>query len=80
MGYLQVQLESLTRDYQDQIQRVVRAGRKPGISGSQGKRSIHSTTNSYEGKLLEATELEIEYALRWIKETLLEPNLSLEKN
>ena len=41
VGYLQVQLESLTRDYQDQIQRVVRAGREPGISGSQGKRSNH---------------------------------------
>ena len=41
VGYLQVQLGSLTRDYQDQIQRVVRAGREPGISGSQSKRSNH---------------------------------------
>ena len=38
VGYLQVQLGCWTRDYQDQIQRVVRAGLEPEISGSQGKR------------------------------------------
>ena len=59
MGYLHVQLGSLTRDYQDHIQRVVRTGREPGISGSQGKRSNHWTTNSYEGKLLEAKSLRL---------------------
>ena len=37
----QVQLGSWTRDYQEQIQRVVRAGLEPEISGSQGKRSNH---------------------------------------
>ena len=36
VGYLQVRLGSWTRDYQDQIQRVVRASPEPGISGSQG--------------------------------------------
>ena len=30
VGYLQVQLGSWTRDYQEQIQRVVRAGLEPG--------------------------------------------------
>ena len=44
VGYLQVQLGSQTRDYQDQIQRVVRAGLEPGISGSQGKRPNHWAT------------------------------------
>ena len=44
VGYLQVQLGSWTRDYQEQIQRVVRAGLEPGISGSQGKRPNHWAT------------------------------------
>ena len=34
----------LTRDYQEQIQRVVRAGLEPRISGSQGKRPNHWAT------------------------------------
>ena len=41
VGYLQLQLGSRTRDYQNQIQRVVRASLEHGISGSQGKRSNH---------------------------------------
>ena len=44
VGYLQVQLGSWTRDYQEQIQQVVRAGLEPGISGSQGKRPNHWAT------------------------------------
>ena len=44
VGYLQVQLGSWTRDYQDQIQRVVRMGLEPGIFGSQGKRPNHWAT------------------------------------
>ena len=39
-----MQLGSWTRDYQEQIQRVVRAGLEPGISGSQGKRPNHWAT------------------------------------
>ena len=46
VGYLQVQLGSWTRDYQDQIQWVVRASLEPGISGSQGKRPNHWATLS----------------------------------
>ena len=34
VGYLQVQLGSWTKDYQEQIHRMVRAGLEPGISGS----------------------------------------------
>ena len=44
VGYLQEQLGSWTREYQEQIQRVVRAGLEPGISESQGKRPNHSDT------------------------------------
>ena len=39
-----MQLGSLTRDYQEQIPRVVRAGLEPGIPGSQGKRPDHWAT------------------------------------
>ena len=45
LAILQVRLGSSTRDnYQDQIQRVVRAGLEPGISGSQGKHPNHWAT------------------------------------
>ena len=39
-----MQLGSWIRDYQDQIQRVVRAGLEPGITGSQGKRPNNLAT------------------------------------
>ena len=44
LAHLQVQLGSQTRDYLEQIQRVVRAGLAPEISGSQGKRPNHWAT------------------------------------
>ena len=50
VGYLQVQLGSWTRDYQDQIQRVVRAGLEPGISGPQSKRPNHWATPQFRGR------------------------------
>ena len=39
VGYFEVQLKSEARDYQDQIQWLVKTGLQPRISVSQGKRS-----------------------------------------